>query len=141
MTQTLGAMKALAERIARHHARAPESGHPIDLTSRAGAAYLRAADEVSDAARDSPSRSRSCVRWSSPARSTPPCTTPSARLHGLNCYHTYGPDFMTHDLGHYLGAEFEGETLEQLRPHASPKPRMPLYHLVGALDPLDRRPT
>src|SRR5262249_45675050 len=57
------------------------------------------------------------------------------KAHGLNCYHTYGPDFISHDLGHYLGDEFRGEHLGRygLR---EPKPRMPLYHLVGALDPL-----
>ncbi len=47
-----------------------------------------------------------------------------------------GPDFLSHDLGHYLGAEFKGETLDRylLR---EPRPRMPLYHLIGALDPLE----
>ncbi len=33
------------------------------------------------------------------------------KLHGAAATHTYGPDFMTHDLGHYLGAEFKGEWL------------------------------
>src|SRR5262249_6703386 len=58
------------------------------------------------------------------------------KVHGLNCYHTYGPDFLSHDLGHYLGKEFAGE---QLEPYLSrePAPRLPLYHLVGALDPLE----
>ena len=38
---------------------------------------------------------------------------------------------MAHDLGHYLGAEFRGEQLDRyVLP--KPKPRMPLYHLVGA---------
>jgi L-alanine-DL-glutamate epimerase-like enolase superfamily enzyme len=57
------------------------------------------------------------------------------KAHGLNCYQTYGPDFLEADLGHYLGNGFAGETLDRyvLR---EPKPRMPLYHLVGALDPL-----
>ena len=41
------------------------------------------------------------------------------KVHGLNCYHTYGPDFMTHDLGHYLGAEFAGEHARPLRAQAS----------------------
>ena len=53
----------------------------------------------------------------------------------LNCYRTYGPEFLEPDLGHFLGDEFAGERLGDyvLR---EPKPRMPLYHLVGALDPL-----
>jgi len=54
---------------------------------------------------------------------------------GLNCFRTYGPDFLSTDLGHYLGKEFAGETLDRyVLPE--PKPRMPLYHLIGALDPL-----
>ena len=57
-------------------------------------------------------------------------------MHGLNCYQTYGPDFMNHDLDHYLGPEFTGESLDQYV-RRSPQPRMPLYHLVGALDPLE----
>src|SRR6266481_4620908 len=31
------------------------------------------------------------------------------KVHGLNCYHTYGPEFMNHDLSHYLGAKYKGE--------------------------------
>jgi L-alanine-DL-glutamate epimerase-like enolase superfamily enzyme len=43
---------------------------------------------------------------------------------------------MTHDLGYYLGPEFKGEYVEQYI-SKEPKPRMPLYHLIGALDPLE----
>ncbi|HTU91719.1 MAG TPA: enolase C-terminal domain-like protein [Gemmataceae bacterium] len=57
------------------------------------------------------------------------------KLHGRNCYHTYGPDFLDRDLGHFLGDAFAGETLEQYISR-EPAPRLPLYHLIGALDPL-----
>jgi L-alanine-DL-glutamate epimerase-like enolase superfamily enzyme len=57
------------------------------------------------------------------------------KMLGLNCYSTYGPEFLEHDLGHYLGKEFAGEQLSNYV-STEPKPRMPLYHLVGALDPL-----
>src|SRR5262249_18005289 len=49
---------------------------------------------------------------------------------------TYGPEFVSHDLGHYLGPEFRGEHLDRYLSRA-PTPRLPLYHLLGALDPLD----
>ncbi len=57
------------------------------------------------------------------------------KVHGLNCYHTYGPDFMNHDLGHYLGQNFMASA-RSLRPQVAAT-RMPLYHLIGALDPLE----
>ncbi len=54
---------------------------------------------------------------------------------GLNCYHTYGPPFFDDDLGDYLGDEFKGEKLTNYITR-EPQPSLPLYHLVGALDPL-----
>jgi L-alanine-DL-glutamate epimerase-like enolase superfamily enzyme len=58
------------------------------------------------------------------------------KVHGRNCYQAYGPDLMSRDLGHFLGEPFRGEWLPQyLLPQ--PQPRMPLYHLVGALDPIE----
>ena len=45
---------------------------------------------------------------------------------------------MTHDVGHYLGDTFKGETLDRYV-SKSPKAKMPLYHLVGALDPLEEK--
>src|SRR5205807_8067657 len=132
---TLGAMKALAERIARITADHKETGHPIDLTRSLEPMYFQAAAEVTQ-------------HLKQPEPIPPLCTlvVGSAfdaalhdgfgKIHGRNCYHTYGADFMSHDLAHYLGAEFKGESLEQYI-LKEPKRRMPLYHLIGALDPLE----
>lgn len=132
--QTLAAMKKLVERIARITAEHPEAGHPIDLTHALEPRYHQAAAEVTKE-----------LKLAEPIPVL--CTLVSAspfdaalhdafgKAHGLNCFHTYGPDFMSHDLGHYLGAKFEGETLDRYV-LKEPKPRMPLYHLVGALDPI-----
>jgi L-alanine-DL-glutamate epimerase-like enolase superfamily enzyme len=57
------------------------------------------------------------------------------KAHGLNCYHTYGPPFFDDDLGDYLGDQFRGEKLHHYISR-QPQPSLPLYHLVGALDPL-----
>jgi L-alanine-DL-glutamate epimerase-like enolase superfamily enzyme len=132
---TLAAMKALVQRIARLTADCPETGHPIDLTWALEPAYLEAARDVS--------------RELNLAEPVPHlCTLVAAsgfdaalhdafgKAHGRSCYHTYGPEFMTHDLSHYLGPEFQGEFLDRyLAPE--PAPRLPLYHLVGALDPIE----
>jgi L-alanine-DL-glutamate epimerase-like enolase superfamily enzyme len=134
---TLAAMKALVERIAGLTQGHREAGHPIDLTWALEPAYLRAAEEVS-----------ACLGLAEPipVLCTLVCASPFdaalhdafGKAHGLNCYHTYGLDFLAHDLGHYLGAEFRGQALDRYV-RREPQPRMPLYHLVGALDPLEDR--
>jgi L-alanine-DL-glutamate epimerase-like enolase superfamily enzyme len=132
---TLGAMKTLAERVCQVTTGCTEEGHPIDLTWALEGEYHKAAGAVTEE-----------LRLAEPI--PPLCTLVVAspfdaalhdaygKAHGLNCYHTYGPDFLAHDLGHYLGEEFRGETLDRYVSR-SPQPRMPLYHLVGALDPLE----
>jgi L-alanine-DL-glutamate epimerase-like enolase superfamily enzyme len=57
------------------------------------------------------------------------------KLHGLNVYNAYGKEFMNRDLSAYLTKEFKGEYLDKYTLR-EPKARMPLYHLVGALDPI-----
>ena len=57
------------------------------------------------------------------------------KVHGVSAYRTYGPEFMTWDLSRYLGAAFKGEYLNRYV-NPEPQPRMPLYHLIGAVDPL-----
>ena len=57
------------------------------------------------------------------------------KLHRRNCFQTLGPEFLKNDLSHYLGPEFRGETLDRyVLPRATPQ--LPLYHLVGAVDPI-----
>ena len=55
---------------------------------------------------------------------------------GLSCYHTYGPSHMTRDLSHDLGPAFTGEYLDRYVP-AAPRREVPVFHSVGASDPLD----
>jgi L-alanine-DL-glutamate epimerase-like enolase superfamily enzyme len=54
---------------------------------------------------------------------------------GANSYNLLGPELVHHDLAHYLTPEFTGEYLDRYTLR-QPKAKMPLYHLVGALDPL-----
>jgi L-alanine-DL-glutamate epimerase-like enolase superfamily enzyme len=132
---TLGAMKELAGSIARITAASTETGHPIDLTHALEPEYVKAAAAVT---------TRLNLEESIPVLATLVTASPFdaalhdafGKAHGVNCYHTYGPEFLEHDLGHYLGADFRGETLDRYIARR-PQPRMPLYHLVGALDPLD----
>ena len=132
--QTLAAMKAVVERVLAIASDYREFGHPIDLTHALEPLYLRAAEEQT-------------VRLQLADPIPPLCTLVAAspfdaalhdafgKVHGLNCFSTLGSEFMSHDLGHYLGSDFEGEWLDRYVDKKA-KPRMPLYHLVGALDPL-----
>ncbi len=133
--QTLGAMQALAERMAKITAGYKEFGHPIDINWAVDPEYRKAAAEVSE---------RQHL-----AEPIPPlCTLVTAsafdaavhdafgKAHGLNCYHTYGPEYMKYDLEHYLGPAYKGEYPSRYVTQ-EPKRRMPLYHLVSAIDPIE----
>jgi L-alanine-DL-glutamate epimerase-like enolase superfamily enzyme len=121
---TLDAMKALAECIACIAGTYTESGHPIDLGWMLEPIYERLAAEVSQKMSLAEPIPRLCTMVVASAFDAA-VHDAYGKLHGRNCYHTYGPDFLNHDLGHYLGAEFR-----------EPTPQLPLYHLIGALDPL-----
>ena len=62
-------------------------------------------------------------------------------LHGLPVYETYGPEFLSKDLHHYLEpasepVSFEGKYPADFLVHPAPA-RLPVWHLVGGLDPID----
>ena len=57
------------------------------------------------------------------------------KANGINSYDGLGKDFIAADLSHFLNERFNGKYLDQYTSR-HPKPNMPLYHLVGALDPL-----
>jgi L-alanine-DL-glutamate epimerase-like enolase superfamily enzyme len=131
---TLGAMKTLAERIARITGGSKERGHPIDINVALEPEYLRAAEEISKEQKLlEPIPKLATLVVASPFDAA--VHDAFGKLHGRNCYLTYGPDLMTHDLAHYLLPEFRGEYLDKYV-LKKPRPRMPLYHLVGAVDPI-----
>jgi L-alanine-DL-glutamate epimerase-like enolase superfamily enzyme len=131
---TLGAMKALAERIAKLTAACQESGHPIDINRALEPEYLKAAAEVTKELNlPEPIPKLATLVTASPFDAA--LHDAFGKAHSLSCYHTYGPDFLAHDLAHYLGPEFRGEYLDRYV-LKDPKPRLPLYHLVGAVDPI-----
>ena len=126
--QTLQAMKDLAEKIAKLTESHCEWGHPIDLNLALEPQFLSAAAQLSNPA-------------------PPLCTLVTAspfdaavhdaygKLHDRNSFLTLSPEFLRNDLSHYLGPAFRGETLDRYV-LAKAKPAMPLYHLVGAVDPI-----
>jgi L-alanine-DL-glutamate epimerase-like enolase superfamily enzyme len=132
--RTLNAMKVLSDRIARITRACKESGHPVDLNWALEPQYLKAADQVSRELKLETAIPKLCTLvTASPFDAA--IHDAFGKLHNRSTYQTYGPDLMRHDLSHYIGSEFKGEYLEKYV-LKSPKPRMPLYHLVGAVDPI-----
>ncbi|HEV8487698.1 MAG TPA: enolase C-terminal domain-like protein [Blastocatellia bacterium] len=132
---TLGAMKALADRIRKITASYKEPGHPLDINFALEPAYLKAAAEVSkELSLAEPIPKLCTLVTASPFDAA--IHDGFGKAHRLNCYHTYGPDFATHDLSRYLGRDFKGEFLDRYI-LKDPTPRVALYHSVGALDALE----
>ena len=131
----LGAMKALAEQIAKITEGYKEYGHPIDINWELAPSYLRAAAEVSQRLRLADPLPKLCTLVTAGAFDAA-VHDAFGKVHALNCFHTYGPEFMNHDLSHYLGAEYKGEYPNRYI-QSEPKARMPLCHLISAIDPIE----
>jgi L-alanine-DL-glutamate epimerase-like enolase superfamily enzyme len=132
---TLNAMKALAARIAKITSAYPEAGHPLDINRALEPAYLQAAAEVTKTLGLAEPIPKLCTLvTASPFDAA--IHDAYGKVHGLNCYSTYGPEFLGHDLSLDLGPDFRGEYLNHYIPK-DPKPRLAVFHSVGALDPLE----
>jgi L-alanine-DL-glutamate epimerase-like enolase superfamily enzyme len=134
---TLGAMKDLAARVARITGQCKEAGHPLDLAHVLEPEYLAAAAAASRELKlDQPIPKLCMLVVASPFDAA--VHDAFGKVHGRNVYDTYGPDLLPRDLAHYLGPAFRGERLETyvLR---RPQERIPLFHSVGGLDPLEAK--
>ncbi|HEX4770783.1 MAG TPA: mandelate racemase/muconate lactonizing enzyme family protein [Bryobacteraceae bacterium] len=132
--QTLGAMKALAGKINSLTASYREYGHPIDLNFALEPSYLNAAQEVTrELNLPEPIPKLCTLVTASPFDAA--LHDAFGKIHGRNVYQTYGPDLLPNDLSKYLGADYKGRWLHEYLLQKS-TPAMPVYHSVGALDPL-----
>jgi L-alanine-DL-glutamate epimerase-like enolase superfamily enzyme len=132
---SLGAMRALADEMKRIVSDCDEQGHPIDIARVLDPQFLRAAGSVS-------------TQRSLPTPIPPLCTlvvsSPfDAALHdaygkafGVSAYATYTREFMSSDLSRDLGPRFKGEYPDRYLLKA-PQPVMPVFHSVGASDPIE----
>ena len=110
------------------------SGHPLEMTSD----LARDHDEISE-----DMRSKLALPEPMPKLAQLVAASPlEAAIHdaygkalGESSFNVLGEEFANHDLSHYLNDDFRGEYLDQYTSRA-PQDSMPLYHLVGALDPL-----
>lgn len=132
--QTLAAMIRLGERLASDASGYSEAGHPLEITHDLASGYQAAADRaIAELGVDEPMPRLAQLVAASPLE---------AAIHDAygvalqqNSYNVLGEAFANRDLASYLTDEFAGEYLDRYTLR-EPKPRMPLYHLVGALDAL-----
>ncbi|MEZ6061260.1 MAG: enolase C-terminal domain-like protein [Planctomycetaceae bacterium] len=128
------AVKAYAERGGELFASYPEYGHPVEIQYNVAAEFYHLARKVSSAC--------------DIAEPVPPlaqlvATSPIdaalhdafGRVHRANSFDLLTSRFCNVDLSHFLDDQFKGEYLDQYTLR-QPTAVLPLYHLVGALDPL-----
>lgn len=127
---TLAVMRRLAARIRAITADCRDHGHPVELHHRLEPEWLKAA-----AGLDSPEPVPKLAVLVTASPFDAALHDAYGKLCGASVYRCYTRRHLPEDLSRYLGPEFRGLHLEQFV-LTRPKPRMPLYHLVGAADPI-----
>jgi len=131
----LSAMQALAGDLRTATAICAAVGHPIDLFRALEPEYLRAADAVSRARRLPVPIPKLCTLVVASAFDAA-IHDAYGKVLGMSVYGTYSREHATRDLSHDLGPEFKGEYLDRYV-GVTPAPRMPVFHSVGASDPIE----
>lgn len=131
---SLHAMVEFGHAITRRASEYQGMGHPLEITHDLAGDYATLAEEITrcDGLEENMPRLAQLVSASSLEAAIHDAY---GRVLGKNSYNLLGPEFANRDIGCYLGKEFDGEFLDHYT-LCKPKPVMPLYHLIGALDPL-----
>lgn len=131
---TLAAIVALGQRYVDSAPVLAPLGDPLQITSALAAQLPQLAREVTDAQQlAEPMPRLAQLVAASPLEAA--IHDAFGRAWHENSYRLLSAEYINQDLGHWLGPEFAGEYLDQYtRP--TPVPSLPIYHLVGALDPL-----
>ncbi len=132
--RTLNAMLQLGQLVAEQAGKCTEIAHPLELTRLAAADYPVLADRVQRTLQlPEPIPRLAQLVAASPWEAA--IFDAQGKAVQANSYHLLGPESIDQDLSAWLGDEFAGEYLDRYTLR-QPQPRLPLYHLVGALDPL-----
>jgi L-alanine-DL-glutamate epimerase-like enolase superfamily enzyme len=124
----------LAQRLAKSYTDADQAGHPLDICYRHNssrdelATQLAAERGIADGIPD-----LAVLLAASPIEAA--IFDAHGKAAGASSYELLGREHLQGDLSTYLGDDYQGVFLDEL---ISKKPvkSLPLYHLVGALDPL-----
>lgn len=132
--ETTAAMCRFAEEVANLGTHYSEYEHPLDIADEFTGEYPHLASQLQQR-----------HKWPEPMPPLAQLVAASpidAAIHdaygralGVNSFDTLSKKYVSHDLSMYLDKSFAGEYLDKYTLR-EPQPRLPLYHLVGALDPL-----
>ena len=132
--QTEKVMMAYAKGVGELFESYPGYGHPLEIEFEVSAEYEHQSRRISES---------QGLSETIPPLAQLVCASPiDAAVHDaygrmlrLNSFNTLSKEFCKTDLSEFLDEQFAGEYLDQYTLR-EPVPSLPLYHLVGALDPL-----
>ncbi len=132
--QTEDAMKKFAEEVVELANGYPDFGHPVEIAYQISAEYPHQAKSLAQRlklAEEIPLLAQLVAASAFDAA----LHDAFGRANDANSYDLLSSKQMNDDLSIYLDAQFKGEFLDKYTLR-KPKDKLPLYHLVGALDPL-----
>lgn len=132
--QTEKAMMEYSRRVAELYGSYPGYGHPMEIEFEVNAEYDHLARRVAD--------SLGLGEALPPLAQLVAASPIDAAIHDaygrmlkLNSFNVLSKQFCNYDLSHYLDSSFSGEYADKYTLR-EPVSSLPLYHLVGAIDPL-----
>ncbi|RMG33560.1 MAG: hypothetical protein D6725_15445 [Planctomycetota bacterium] len=132
--QSEATMKRFAERLAELVGAYSEFNHPLDIVYQISGEYEHLGRVVAEEC-GAPEPMPTLAQLVAASPFDAALHDGFGRANDINSYNGLSEEFCHHDLAEYLDDQFAGEYLDRYTLR-EPKPRMPLYHLVGALDPL-----
>jgi len=136
--QTLAAMCMFGKRFVDAMGSYDSAGHPMEISHDLTAVQQSIADAIalelnSDGGSVEPMPRLAQLVAASPIEAA--LFDAYGNALGQNAYNLLSSEYMNRDIASYLNDDFKGEFLDAYTLR-EPKASMPLYHLVGALDPL-----
>lgn len=132
--QAGAAMKQLAVEVTEMIAAYPDFDHPLDIIYRISGEYAHLGQKISRQMK-LPEVMPLLAELVAASPLDAAVHDAYGRVHGINSYNGLSKEFVNCDLSEYLDEQFAGEYLDKYTLR-TPKPKLPLYHLVGAVDPL-----
>ena len=133
------AMTAFCDQLAGVWANLPTTGHPLEIGHAFVEQSLPAMLDEFNASRREPMPELAALIAASAFDLA--AHDAFGMLHEMDTYDSYGGDFLSADLSHYLTPQDESVSFAGKYPSdfliSSPPQSLPVWHLVGGLDPLE----